>query len=188
MSEATDFFARALKAPILCRESGSSAAIFSPDERFRYVLTREWDESREKLAVVGLNPSTATAETDDPTIRRCVGFAKREGFGGLAMLNLFGYRATDPKELTDALTRGENIVGELNDSVLKLYANKGRVVLAAWGAGGTLCGRGDQVTRNLLAAGSDLRCLGVTKQTGDPRHPLYIRGDAPFQAYPAEAA
>lgn len=179
-----DFFTEAMQLPILLTESGSSSAIFSPDERFRYVLTREWDASLDKLAIVGLNPSTATAFRDDPTIRRCIGFAKREGFGGLAMLNLFAYRATDPKELTLALTRGENIVGELNDSVLKLYANDGRVMLAAWGAGGALCARGYDVMRNLRTAGADLRCLGVTKQTGDPRHPLYMRADAPFLAYP----
>jgi hypothetical protein len=181
---APDFFAAALTAPILYTESGSSAAIFSPDERFRYVLTREWDACRGKLAIIGLNPSTATAEQDDPTIRRCIGFAKREGFGGLAMLNLFAYRATDPRELTRALTRGENIVGELNDSVLRLYGNEGRIVLAAWGAGGALCGRGRDVTRNLVAAGADVRCLGLTTQ-GDPRHPLYMRADAPFQAFAA---
>lgn len=178
-----DFFAEAMDAPIRYVEFGSSAAIFSPDERFRYVLTREWDPSCEKLVVVGLNPSTATAQLDDPTIRRCIGFAKREGFGGLAMLNLFAYRATDPDRLTRALTCGENIVGELNDSILKLYSNEGRIVLAAWGAGGVLCGRGAEVARNLRSAGADVRCLGVTKGSGDPRHPLYVRADAPFQEY-----
>lgn len=182
MSDA-DIFAEALKAPILYTEHGSSTAIFSPDERFRYVLTRKWDPAIQKLAVVGLNPSTATADLDDPTIRRCISFAKREGFGGLAMLNLFAYRATDPRELTAALTRGENIVGELNDSVLKLYGNQGRIVLAAWGTGGSLCARGFEVMRNMQRAGALLRCLGVT-QGGEPRHPLYIRGTTPLQRYP----
>jgi hypothetical protein len=179
-----EIFALALKAPIVYRESVSgSTAIFSPDGLFRYVLTREWDPAIQKLAVVGLNPSTADAEKDDPTIRRCISFAQREGFGGLAMLNLFAYRATDPRQLTAALTRGENIVGALNDSVLTLYATQGRIVLVAWGAGGSLCARGFDVMRNMQRAGALLRCLGVT-QTGDPRHPLYIRGDTPFQRYP----
>lgn len=172
-------------APILLVEVGTSTAIFSSDGRFRYALTREWTpEPSTKLAVIGLNPSTADAEKDDPTIRRCVAFAKREGFGGLVMLNLFAYRATDPRELTRALVRGENIVGTMNDGLLRVYANAGRLVLAAWGANGGLCGRNREVTRLLLDAGAAVRCLGVTNATRDPRHPLYVRGDQPFILYP----
>ena len=76
-----------------------SGAHFSPCERYRYRLWRCWDASKWKLAIIGLNPSTATHEEDDPTIRRCIGFAKRDGYGGLLMLNLFALRSTDPKGL-----------------------------------------------------------------------------------------
>src|SRR6185436_5707784 len=85
-------------------EHGTRGAIFSPRRTFRYVLYRGWenhDRTRERSAIafVGLNPSTADCWNDDPTVRRCVGFAKAWGYCDFYMLNLFAYRATDPKAM-----------------------------------------------------------------------------------------
>ena len=80
----------------------NTGAIFSSDRIFRYILWRTWNEQNGHLMVIGLNPSTADETQDDPTIRRCVGFARQWGYGGLYMLNLFAYRATDPSELMKA--------------------------------------------------------------------------------------
>lgn len=63
------------------------AAVFSPDRAHRYRLTREWYSDRPPFVVIGLNPSTADESQDDPTIRRCLSFARREGCGSLVMVN-----------------------------------------------------------------------------------------------------
>lgn len=162
---------------------GASLAVFSADTKYRYVLTREWDVSRTKLVVIGLNPSTATAEFDDPTIRRCMGFAKREGYGGLVMLNLFAYRATDPRDMADDGRAGVDIIGPLNDDVFMRSATLGRVMLAAWGANAQARDRGRALTTRLLNRGVVLNCLGRTRLEAAPRHPLYVKGDQPFEAW-----
>lgn len=147
-----------------------SCAMFSPCRTFRYLLRRTWDENTPPLVFIGLNPSTADETLDDPTIRRCLGFAKREGCGGLVMLNLFAFRSTDPKHMKTA----SDPVGPRNDAVL-MNSCVGRTVVAAWGAHGTHRGRDIEVLRML----KDERvfCLGLTKENC-PRHPLYIRADA----------
>lgn len=104
-----------------------SDALLSTCGLYRYWLSRTWGDTP-PLVVIGLNPSTADAMQDDPTIRRCIGFARREGCGGLMMLNLFAFRATDPAMLYTTQAR----VGPLNDYMLHRLAT-GKV-LAAWGA------------------------------------------------------
>ena len=138
---------------------------FDQPHTHRYLLARSWEPHLPTLAWVMLNPSTADAFADDPTIRRCVSFARRDGYGGIKVLNLFALRATDPAQL-----RGHpNPVGACNDRILAAHA-RGSVV-AAWGAGGALNGRGTEVARRLVSAGVVLLCLGVTKD-GHPVHPL----------------
>jgi hypothetical protein len=158
------------------------AARISDCGRYRYGLIRRWSEAP-ALLVVMLNPSTADAELDDPTIRRCLGFARRDGYGAIIVLNLYAYRATDPK----ALLTCDDPVGPKNDGYLfrHLWAAKlqQRPVLAAWGVHGAT-GRVAEVLA--LAPGVDWRCLGTTK-AGSPRHPLYVRGDqalVPFAGRP----
>lgn len=162
-----------MRQPILVDEFGRNLAIFSPDRVYRYVLTREWDHALQKLPVVGLNPSTATAEEDDPTIRRCIGFAKGWGYGGLVMLNLFAFRATDPKAMIAHLDAGGDIVGPVNDAALAQYMTAGREILCAWGAHGMIEGRSPIVAKRFEWYGARCVCLGRTKG-GEPRHPLYI--------------
>ena len=143
-------------------------ALLSPCGRYRYRLTREWLMGEGTVLFVMLNPSTADAETDDPTIRRCIGFAQRWGFRGLAVGNLFAWRATDPRELRQAI----DPVGPENDRHLVEMSHAANAVIAAWGAGG---GRRGQYALRLLRG--TVEHLGLTKQ-GYPRHPLYLRADA----------
>jgi hypothetical protein len=112
-----------------------------------------------------LNPSTADETEDDPTIRRCVGFAKEWGYGSITVANLFALRATDPDEL-----RGHrDPVGEKNDHYLRHVCDFSDKVVAAWGANGDLHGRGREVAEMLDV---DLYALDTTKD-GQPVHPLY---------------
>jgi len=154
--------------------SGTSEAVFSPDRAYRYVLVRLW-ESAPPMTWIMLNPSTADAFADDPTIRRCAGFARREGCGGINVVNLFALRATDPA----ALSRHASPVGPASDYLIETHARDASLVVAAWGAGGALHGRAREVGQRLAAAGVPLMCLGVTA-AGHPRHPLYVRSDAPL--------
>lgn len=147
---------------------------------FRYSLTREWDSTLYKLVIVMLNPSTADETADDPTIRRCITFAKRQGFGGMFVVNLYAYRATNP----DDLVRFGWPEGAHNDATLRRVFEIQRAarqpILVAWGAKA----QAERVERFLKqAVGCQLFSLGVTKY-GAPRHPLYVRGDAPFADWP----
>ena len=142
-------------------------AAFSNDRKYRYALWRWW--ARRPFAMfIGLNPSTADETNDDPTIRRCVGFASRWDYGGIIMTNLFAVRATDPREMM----QDPEPIGPDNDTwILKLSKQAG-IIIAAWGARGGHLHR-DKAVCNLL---SNLKCLGITKD-GYPRHPLYLRKD-----------
>jgi len=151
----------------------SARAVFNGPRTFRYLLERRWLPGP-VMTWIMLNPSTAGAFTDDPTVRRCVSFARREGCGGVRVVNLFAFRATDPRELRTH----PDPVGPCNDRFINEYA-QGSMVVAAWGAGGALSQRGFSAGRRLAAAGTPLSCLGVTV-SGHPRHPLYVHRDAPL--------
>lgn len=140
-------------------------ARFDATGTYRYYLWREWDAAAPTVTFVLLNPSTADAEHDDPTLRRCVGFARRWGCGRLELLNLFALRATSPAELR----RAADPVGPENDTILR--AARG-VIVVGWGNHGALHGR----DREVLGLLGEVLVLGFTKQ-GQPRHPLYVRGD-----------
>lgn len=154
-------------------------------DAYRYHLTRRWG-SEPVLPFIMLNPSTADETLDDPTIRRCIGFARREGAGGIRVANLYGFRATDPHELT--LYGWPE--GPLNDQHLSALAAEaawdGQPIVVAWGANAPK----DRVARlieQLEPSGVPLVCLGVTR-SGSPRHPLYVRGDAPLIPWPVDMA
>ena len=154
-------------------DTGSSA-IFSPCRTWRYVLTRTWGDGDEAI-FIGLNPSTADESKDDPTIRRCIGFAKRWGCGGLVMLNLFAFRATLPVDMYEA----DDPVGPDNDQWLESATHRRTFVIAAWGNHGEYRGRAAEVAGRIRG----LRCLGVNAN-GSPRHPLYVPGDARLVDWP----
>lgn len=139
-------------------------AILSPDGTYRYRLTRRWGLGPGVLFVM-LNPSTADAERDDPTIRRCFRFARDWGYDGLTVCNLFAYRVTDPKRLP----ADDSAVGPSNNTWLTREAASADLTIAAWGAH-PAARRRSAVVMNLLGP---LHVLGLTKR-GDPRHPLYM--------------
>jgi hypothetical protein len=156
------------------------SAEISEDMLYRYCLTREWDADRPVVNFIGLNPSTADALVDDPTIRRCVGFAKSWGFGKLVMTNLFALRRTDPAELCFAAV---DPIGPQTNGWLETCAAEASLVVAAWGAVDGLFRNNDRFAQRRAAAvcnlilTSSIHALGFTK-AGFPRHPLYMRGDA----------
>lgn len=155
------------------------SAVLSPCGRYRYSLRREWGVVAGRTACfVMLNPSTADASIDDPTIRRCIGFARSWGCTALEVRNLFALRATDPK----ALRKADDPIGPEGDRYLS--GIDADIVVAAWGAGVPFA-RDKRALVDLLA-GHSLFCLGVTKQ-GHPRHPLYVRGDVLTVPFPAAA-
>ena len=155
-----------------------SQAWFDPARAYRYLLTRTWDLAKPPVTWVMLNPSTADAHTDDPTCTRVIRFARREGYGGITVVNLFAYRATDPAVLRVV----PDPAGPLNDAFIRGACPPGRTVIAAWGAGEALAARGAAVAGMLAAAGVPLHALGVTGQ-GQPRHPLYVPASAPLEPY-----
>lgn len=161
-------------------------AAISDDGRYRYTLGRRWEpaEGPGSAVFVMLNPSTADAHQDDPTIRRCIGFAKRIGSGGIHVVNLYAYRATKPADLW----RADDPIGPENDEILRAaFAAADRLqqpVIAAWGANAEPR-RVEFVRVIARAAGVRLQALGVTKD-GAPRHPLYLRADAPLTPWGAD--
>lgn len=138
---------------------------------YRYVLWRELDATQSNFVLfIGLNPSTADATTDDPTIRRCKDFARRWGFGALCMANLFAFRATRPEDLKSTPVP----VGPRNNHWLRRLAEQADLIVAAWGVDGAFAGRDRKVMQ--LVRGP-VHCLGTTKD-GHPRHPLYLKQSA----------
>ena len=141
--------------------------------RYRYRLTRRWDESRPAVMFVMLNPSTADACQDDPTISRCIGFARDWGYGELLVGNLFALRSSDP----GALLRSDDPVGPDNDDALLDLAQSAALVIAAWGDKGAFMRRNEVALRLLPAR---FYALKLT-QRGHPAHPLYLPSSvAPF--------
>jgi hypothetical protein len=140
------------------------------DGPYRYTLWRLWDD-RPHVVFIMLNPSTADAQADDPTIRRCMGFARLWGYGGICVVNLFAYRSTDPRALATVL----DPVGPRNDEQIDSTIGGADLIVAAWGAHGTIGAR-SAVVRALVEKHRPLHHLGLTKN-GSPRHPLYLRGD-----------
>lgn len=149
----------------------NSGAIFDDTNTYRYTLWRAWSGDHPRLTFVMLNPSTADAQENDPTISRCIGFARRWGFGALEVVNLFAYKATYSHDLLKV----KNPVGEENDRFLLQALSRSSCIVVAWGTKGILLDRNKQVLQ-LLAQWQNVHCLGVTKD-GHPRHPLYVKGD-----------
>ncbi len=157
--------------------------IFSDCRNYRYTLWRAWGNAplftpreitRESSYVmfIGLNPSTADETRDDPTIRKCMGFAQRWGYEGLCMTNLFAFRATQPRDMRAELypTGPHNL-----DHVLQCAA-KAAIVVAAWGANGSYKGRDRAMMEDLAKHGVHPVCLRLTSK-GAPEHPLYVPYD-----------
>jgi len=145
--------------------------IFDINGRYRYSLWRAWSAYHPRIVFILLNPSTADEQRNDPTIRRCIGFARAWEFGSVEVVNLFAYRATDCRELLKV----RDPIGEENNRFLTQAVERCSTVALGWGTRGTLLDRDCQVI-SLLAGKKDVHCLGITKN-GQPRHPLYVKGD-----------
>lgn len=146
--------------------------MLSPCRTWRYLLAREVAplDGEGTVTFVGLNPSTADEERDDATTRRCKGFARRWGFARMQLVNIYAYRATDPR----VLGKVDDPVGPDNFEMIEEVVNVSDKVVVAWGA---------NVPREAAKVVLDLIpepfCLGVTKN-GSPRHPLRLRTDTPL--------
>ena len=149
--------------------------------RYRYSLQRIWGEAP-PLAFIMLNPSTADANIDDPTIRRCMSFARREGCGGIIVVNLFALRATDPKELLKSI----DPVGPYNILVINsiIDAPTPPRIVCAWGAHALALAQARKAIDFAHSFRRQLWCLGRTRLKFAPRHPLYVDGDQPLEVFP----
>ena len=152
-------------------QKGDAASIaeYSDCETFRYTLTRVWDSGGRRALFIMLNPSTATEVQNDPTVERCERRARALGFGAFRVLNIFAYRATDPRDMRAA----PDPVGPMNDAAILTSLDWADQVICAWGTHGAHLGRGPAVAALLRGAGVPLFHLGLSKH-GHPKHPLYI--------------
>ena len=143
-------------------------ATISDCRKYRYALSRTWDDKKKTVLFIALNPSTADEINDDPTIRRCINYAKKWGYGSILVANLFAYRTTNPEKLRYV----KNPVGNDNDQHIIKLSKKANLIVAAWGNEGSLFNRDKEVARLI----PNLMCLKVNK-SGQPTHPLYQKKD-----------
>ena len=157
-------------------------ALLSECGKYRWSLSRVWrlGDLPKILMFVMLNPSKADAEIDDPTITRCMGFGWDLGFDGIGVANLYGFRATEPKEMWAYQGLRVDIVGPDNDWWMRAQAQSASTIVVAWGADAGEA-RANDITR-MLAPIQTLYCLGKNKG-GSPRHPLYLAASTPLEVY-----
>lgn len=151
------------------------SAVMSGCDRYRWHLLRVWNHELPNMVWVMLNPSTADGITDDPTIRKCIGFARELGFGSISVVNLFGWRSTNPDLLADVI----DPVGDKNDEWISSAIAHAGMVICAWGKHGSLLNRDAEVREMIRAANVTAHYLRLNKD-GSPGHPLYI----PYTAQP----
>lgn len=163
-------------------------ARFDATRTYRYVLSRTWDTGAPRVTFVMLNPSRADEQVDDPTIRRCMSYARREGGGGLDVVNLFAFCTPHPVELAVA----RDPVGPENDRHLADAIEASRTVIVAWGDGApaqqfqrVLDSRVAHVGERLAALGAV--CFGTTRR-GHPRHPVRLAKDRALEPWTPELA
>lgn len=147
----------------------ASEAVYSDCETYRYRLTRVWQPEGQRALFIMLNPSTATELQNDPTVERCERRARTLGFGAFRVLNIFAYRATDPRDMRAAA----DPVGPDNDASMYDSLPWADQIICAWGTHGAHLGRGPEVEAALRETGLPLFHLGLSKG-GHPKHPLYI--------------
>lgn len=170
-----------MSSPAAISPADMRSALISECGRYRYQLRRRW-ASGPRVCFVMLNPSAADGTHDDPTIRRCISFAKSWGLAGIAVVNLFAWRATDSRELWQLGGIPEEnesrAIGPENDECIRKMAERSALVIAAWGANKATRvypRRVDRVLAILHMANDNVAHLGLTKD-GHPRHPLYVPG------------
>lgn len=155
----------------------SKGAVFSDCKKYRYFLWRVFNPKGKIANFIGLNPSTADEINDDPTLRRCISFAKSWGYGVVFMTNIFALRSTDPKGLLSV----SDPIGKANDLWMNAVTAESDLVVACWGVHGSFLNRGHIV---LSSFSKNVFHLGLTRDS-HPRHPLYLKKDTkpiPFNA------
>ncbi|GJM19813.1 MAG: hypothetical protein DHS20C14_20260 [Phycisphaeraceae bacterium] len=150
---------------------------FDQSRRYRYTLGRRWAPAGRSVCFCLLNPSTADASVLDPTLTRCLGFARRWGFHAMTVVNIFALRSTDPGGLYDA----DDPVGPRNDAAIRRSAARADLVVVGWGNHGDLHARGAEIT-SILADLCDPMCWAITKP-GHPKHPLYLKSTQELQPF-----
>lgn len=153
-------------------------ATFDTSGTYRYTLTRRWKQGGTRVAFIMLNPSRADGRLDDPTIRRCIGFARQWGHHALQVVNLYGFRTPEPRLLFQAT----DPVGPENDRHLTRVVARADRVVCAWGVHGLRFGRGARVAGHLRRRGRALFALGLTAD-GAPRHPLFLKASSILTRY-----
>ncbi|MEJ7648673.1 MAG: DUF1643 domain-containing protein [Nakamurella sp.] len=157
----------------------SRSVVISPDGLFRYRLDRWWspaaDAREQRMPFMMLNPSIADSDVDDPTIRRCMAFARREGYSGITVVNIGAFRATDPR----VWRRAADPFGPENLRHIDEVTSASKIVMAAWGADPLAQLSALGYLTHFAGTGIPVFCLGTTKD-GHPRHPLYVPGDQPL--------
>ncbi len=146
-----------------------------PNNQYRYVLNRVWDNLKPKIVFIGLNPSTADEQRDDNTVRKCINIARRDGYGKMVMLNAYAYRSTDPK----ALTAQPNAIGTHNDHHIAKECKDAVKVVVAWG--NHVTDERHAMLLKLLYA-RQLWCF-AKNNNGKPKHPLYVPLNAALMPY-----
>jgi len=164
------------------RGTPESGATFSACLRWRYLLWRRWDAARPAANFLMLNPSTADEARLDPTCARARAYAERWGYGALVVTNVFAWRATDPA----AMQAARDPVGPANDRAIVRAARAAALVVCAWGNHGAHLGRSAEVRALLARAGVRLHALRVNG-SGEPAHPLYLKGSLRPRRWAARA-
>lgn len=164
--------------PLSLLDGVAGSARFSDDGRHRYELWRIREQGAPFALFIGLNPSIGAPDVDDPTLRRVQHFAAREGFANVVVANAFAIRGTDPA----ILRRVHDPVGVDNDRTIRDLHDRAALTVAAWGDNARTYMR-DHNLQRILAHGNPVYCLGYTDR-GLPRHPLYVKGNAPLLPYP----
>jgi hypothetical protein len=155
---------------------GTGWATYSPDKQCRYTLGRIIDENKnlkpKKILWIMLNPSTADAFTLDPTLTRCYWFSKYWGFTEMIITNIFAFRSTDPKKLSEVF----DPIGINNDHILEVAAYEADAIVLGWGADPMADIRKPDILEILKKVSCPIYCLGLNKN-GSPKHPLYLKSD-----------
>lgn len=172
-----------------------ASAVISDDHQYRYILEREWgaedltlENGDHRVLWIMLNPSTADALKDDPTLTRCIGYSRAWGYGALSVVNLYALRTPDPT----LLNAHPDPIGPAADAWIRaaLRPRNGRApgcAVVGWGAtkpkGINHAARVAAVTQMIFDAGVSMVCLGRNKD-GSPGHPLYLKKDAETEEWP----
>ena len=152
------------------------SAIISQDKKYRYLLTRVWNRDKGGILFILLNPSIADADIDDPTIKKCINIAINCDKGYIEVVNLFAYRATNPKVMKSYI----DPIGKENDKYIIEAANKADIIVLGWGEKGDHLNRDSKVLSLLCSEKVYSLCLN---KSGKPKHPLYCKRNSELIKY-----